>query len=79
MCLSFPIPFVSRAAVHSDSPVSDSKMLLPAMVSDSNTQKALTPVDVCRRVKVPSGLASSRSRLTKRLPTKYSAFGAGSW
>ena len=44
--------------VHNSKPVSDSKIKLPAMVSDSSTQNALTPTDIWRRVSAPIGVAS---------------------
>ena len=44
--------------VHNNKPVMDSKIKPPAIVSDNNTQNALTPMDMCRRVNVPIGVAS---------------------
>ena len=44
--------------VHSNKPVIDSKIMQPAIVSDSKTQNTLTPTAACSRITVPIGVAS---------------------
>src|SRR5471032_195742 len=60
-------------SVHSKTPVSDSKIMLPASVSMSSTQPTLNPTPLCKLLMVARKLFSVRFTDTNPFPTQYSA------